>query len=320
MLVVPAAEIDRTLTYPGLIAALRDGFREGVVTPLRHHHKLPQGDGGERTLLLMPAWSAPAVGKAGHVGVKVITVYPENRERGGETVQGAYLLFAAEDGMPLATMDGPALTLWRTAAASALAAGYLARPDAERLVMIGAGALAPHMVLAHASVRPIRNLTLWNRTRERAEALAQRLAGQSFDVAVADDLEKAVRNADIVCSATSSPQPLVRGQWLKEGAHVDLVGAFRPDLRECDDETMRRAQIFVDTRDGALSEAGDIVQAVAAKAIAPANIRADLAELCRGQHPGRRDETDITLFKSVGTALEDLVAAEYVYARMKQVD
>src|SRR5258708_17992302 len=177
-------------------------------------------------------------------------------------------------GEPLAVMDGTVLTRWRTACASALAATYLARQDAAHLVMIGAGALAPHLVRAHAAVRPIRRVTLWNRTRGRAISVAFGLtvAGIDVTVAEAEDLEAAVREADIVCCATLASAPLIRGQWLRPGAHVDLVGGFTPKMREADDEAVKRARIYVDTRAGALKEAGDVGRPLRRKAVAKPEI------------------------------------------------
>jgi ornithine cyclodeaminase len=212
-------------------------------------------------------------------------------------------------------MDAAALTAWRTAAASALASTYLAREDAAHLVMIGAGALAPHLVRAHAAVRPIKRVTLWNRTRSRAISVAFGLTVSGIDVMVAeaDDLESAVAEADIVCCATLASAPLLRGRWLRPGTHVDLVGGFTPKMREADDEAVRRARIYVDSRAGALKEAGDVVIPLRRKVIAKADIRGDLFGLCRGTAKGRTTDKQITLFKSVGTAIEDLAAAILVW-------
>jgi ornithine cyclodeaminase len=178
--------------------------------------------------------------------------------------------------------------------------------------MVGAGALAPYLIEAHASVRPIAEVHVWNRDPARAEALVSRLVHRPFAVRVADDLEAAVRAADIVSCATLSPTPVVRGAWLRPGAHLDLVGAFTPAMRESDDEAVKRARLYVDTREGGLKEAGDIVQPLQAGVITRADIVGDLFDLCRGQAPGRRSADEITLFKSVGTALEDLTAARWI--------
>ena len=285
---------------------------------MRHHHAIALDGRPEATLLLMPAWeaSAPGAATAGrYLGVKTVTVFPDNAARGKPAVFGTYLLLSAETGETLAVMDATRLTAWRTGAASALASRYLSRPDASRLLMVGAGALAPHLVAAHASVRPIREVALWNRSPERARGLAATLAATGPRVSVADDLEAAVRRADIVSAATISAEPLIRGDWLSPGTHVDCVGAYKPTMRETDDAVVRRARIFVDTRPGAFAEAGDIVQPLAAGVIGKEAILGDLFDLTRGTVAGRRTPEEITFFKSVGAAIEDLAAAIAVYEK-----
>ncbi len=301
------AAVDQALAFPALIEALRRGFAEGCEAPVRHHHAVPRSTAPDATLLIMPAWQRDR-----RLGVKIVQVSPGNEARGLPTVDGLYLLFDATTGSPLAVMDGKAITERRTAATSALAASYLARADAAHHLVIGAGAVAAMLVPAHAAIRPIRRVTLWNRHPAKADLLAERLAIAGFTVAVTTDLAAALGEADIISAATMSADPLVLGRLVKPGAHVDLVGAFNRDLRESDDALMARASLFVDTRGGALAEAGDILQAIASGAIDAAAIRADLAELCRGEHPGRRSADEITVFKSVGAALEDLVAANLV--------
>ncbi|MEO1090843.1 MAG: ornithine cyclodeaminase family protein [Pseudomonadota bacterium] len=302
MRVLDAAAVAAALPYRDLVVALEHAFREGAAAPVRHHHT-PRADD---SLLLMPAWNARVT------GVKTVTVAPANSASGLPAVHATYSLFDGATGAPLATLDGTELTRRRTAAASALAARYLAKPDATELLVCGAGALAPHLVRAHAAVRPIRRVTLWNRTTERARLLAEQLAAEGFAASVSEDRAAAVENADIVSCATLSSTSLVEGDWLRPGTHVDLVGAFLPTLREADDRTLERARVFVDTREGALAEAGDVLQAIAAGRFSSERIAGDLAELCKGQVRGRGDQHEITLFKSVGTALEDLAAAELV--------
>ena len=313
MRVITAEEIDRALTYPALIAALKDAFCSDIAVPERHHHTVAQ-PGADATLLLMPAWTGAADPSGDRfLGCKLVTVFPDNAAVGQPSVHGTYVLMAGATGEPLAVMDARTLTVWRTAAASALAASYLAREDAEHLVMVGAGALAPHLVRAHAAVRPIKWVTLWNRTRSRAVQAAFGLAVSGIETEVADDLEAAVRNADIVSCATLSAEPLIKGAWLKKGAHLDLVGGFTPMMREADDRAVKRARLYVDTRAGA-KEAGDIVQPLERGIIEAKDIRGDLFELCRGTAKGRTAEAQITLFKSVGTAIEDLAAAKLVWS------
>ena len=314
MQTVSAAEVDAALGYAELIEGLRAAFRRDTKVPLRHHHTIATG-GREATLLLMPAWSAPDPAPV-HVGVKVVTVYPDNTARDLPAVMGTYLLLDGHTGAPTASIDGPALTARRTAAASALAADYLARPDAQNLLMVGTGRLAGNLVAAHAAVRPIRQTVIWGRNRDKADRLARRLDTGTNRVSATGDLAEAAREADIISCATTSTDPLIRGDWLADGVHVDLVGGYRPDMREADDRVIQRAQIFVDTRAGALAEAGDIVQPIDAGLLEADDIAGDLFELCRGERNGRQAPAEITVFKSVGTALEDLAAAELLLARI----
>jgi ornithine cyclodeaminase len=212
-------------------------------------------------------------------------------------------------------LDGVALTLRRTAATSAFASRYLSRPNASRLAMVGAGALAPHLIAAHAAVRPIRAVVVWNRTAATARRLAASLDRPGFSVTASDDLEAAIGNADIVSTATMSHDPLVRGAWLRPGTHVDLVGAYTPEMREADDDAIRRAGVFVDTRAG-MKESGDIAEPLARGVLTETGIAGDLHDLARGGVPGRRSDDEITLFKSVGNAIEDLAGAVHVWRRL----
>lgn len=314
MRIITAAEIAGALTYPSLVDALAEAFRADITVPLRHHHPIPQPAGvPEAMLLLMPAWTPPGAGA--FVGTKLVSVYPGNGARNLPAIYGSYVLCNGETGAPLAILDGTALTVWRTAAASALASRHLSRKDASRMVMVGAGALAPHLIRAHASVRPIRHVAIWNRSREKAAALAEGLSSAvaGVSVTVATDLQAAVEEADIVSCATISTNPIVSGDWLRPGAHLDLVGGFTPNMREADDAAVRRASLFVDTRNGGLHEAGDIVDPLRRGVIAESDVKADLFDLTRGAHAGRATPEEITLFKSVGTALEDLAAAMLVW-------
>ena len=314
MRVVTAAEIDALLSFPALVDALQEAFAGNIVTPVRHHHEIGHGE-DHATLLLMPAWTGAAPGKGAFLGTKIVNVFPGNGALGLPSVLGTYLLMSGETGAPLAALDGTRLTHWRTAAASALAARFLARADAASLTLVGAGALAPFLARAHASQRPIKTITVWNHRRERAQALAQSLAEEGFDARAEADLETAVRAGDIVSCATLSTVPLVEGAWLTPGTHLDLVGAFNLAMREADDAALARAAVYVDTK-AALSEGGDVALALKAGAITPGHVRGTLFDLCRGLVAGRVESGAVTLFKSVGTALEDLAAAMLVWQRL----
>lgn len=314
---IDADAIERALSYPALIDVLETAFRNGAIAPPRHHHHVPLDGRPEATWLLMPAITAsgPGATTAGaYMGMKSVTVFPDNGSRFGKPgVFGTYLLLSTETGETVAVMDATRLTVWRTAAASALAARSLARADATRMVMIGAGALAAYFIRAHASVRPIREVLVWNRSRDKAEALASTFAGQDYSVRATDDLETACRGADIISSATMSTEPLIRGAWLTPGTHVDCAGAYNKTMRETDNDVVRRARIYVDTMAGALGEAGDILQPIAAGVITKDAVRGDLQGLTRGAVKGRTSAEEITFFKSVGASIEDLAAAIAVY-------
>ncbi|MEO1193811.1 MAG: ornithine cyclodeaminase family protein [Pseudomonadota bacterium] len=294
---------------PALIDALREGFRAEISVPPRHHHSMPVPGGQDATLLLMPAWQSGR-----HYGVKLVSIFPDNGDKGLPAVQGLYLLASGETGEPLALLDGQMLTVRRTAAASALAASYLARQGAATLTMVGTGALAPHLIEAHCSARPIERVLIWGRNSDKAQALAEQVAPLASRVEAVASLEEAVGQADIISCATLSRDPLVLGDWLQPGQHLDLVGAFTPEMRESDDRAVQRAEVYVDTLEGAPREGGDIAMPLAAGVLTRDDLRGDLFGLCRGSVPGRQDAEAITLFKSVGHALEDLVAAQLAYA------
>lgn len=310
-----AAAVEAKLDPAQLIATLRNAFRDGANVPMRHHHTIPGSpEGRDATLLLMPAWGAGT--PPTYIGIKSVTVHPDNPAQSLPSVQGVYLLLDGATGTPVAMIDGPSLTAHRTAAASALAASYLARNDASQLTLVGTGRLVPELVRAHAAVRPIKQVSIWGRNQTKARAIAESMSDATFSVHAVDDLETAIRGADIVSCATTAQNPVLDGNWLQPGTHVDLVGGFRPDMREADDTAIRRASVFVDTIDGATREAGDIVQPLVSGILNQDDIAADLFDLCRNKHPGRESTTEITLFKSVGTALEDLAAAEHLMAEI----
>lgn len=319
MKILSAAEVDVALDDLALIDRLDSLFRAGCEMPTRHHHPIrePLGPGSvDAMLLLMPAWTR---GPSGRIGVKVVTVFPDNGKRSLPSIYGQYLLLDGTTGATLALLDGTMLTKRRTACASGLASRYLSRADASRLLMVGTGALAPELIRVHAKIRPIHDVAIWGRTPAHAEALAESLAvslpkvlGRQIAVRAVTDRQAAVADADIISCATLSKEALVEGDWLREGQHLDLVGAYTPQMRETDDRAVWRARVYVDTRAGALKEGGDIVQPLANDTIDEDDVIGDLFELARGQQTGRLpgDAASITLFKSVGAALEDLAAAE----------
>lgn len=303
-----AAEVHAALEWRALVESLRGAFREGVSAPVRHAHVVNEAD--HSRLLLMPAWR-----EGGEIGVKLVSVFPRNPERGLATVSALYVLMDGATGHPVALLDGEALTLRRTGAASALASGYLSRPESNTLLVIGTGRLAPWMAAAHCAVRSFERVLVWGRSGERAEALATLLARDGLPAQAAGDLAHAAGSADVITCATTAREPVLRGEWVRPGTHVDLVGAYAPGMRESDDALVSRAEIFVDTFAGALKEASDLVEPIDRGVIKREALRAELADLVAGRHPGRTANDDITVFKSVGAALEDLCAARLVVER-----
>ena len=303
MIVVNAEETRARLPFDRLIPALRNAFAAGATTPLRHRHAL---DEPGATLLLMPAWQGTAA-----MGVKVVTVVPGNGARGLNAVSSTYLLCDGSTGEHLAVIDGNELTARRTAAASALAGSYLARENSTKLLVVGSGHVARLLAAAWRAVRPIASVEVWNVRPEGAARLVQALRAEGIEAGTVADLAAAVARADVVSCATLATEPLIRGEWLRPGTHLDLIGGYLPTMREADDAAIRRARIYADTP-AAWVEAGDLTQPLAAGTISPSDVVGTLEGLCRGTVAGRATADEITLFKSVGSAIEDLAAARIV--------
>jgi ornithine cyclodeaminase/alanine dehydrogenase-like protein (mu-crystallin family) len=296
------------LAFDRLVPALRERFARGCEVPQRQVLEIEAPGGGPAlTSLVMPAW---VPGEC--YGVKVVNVAPGNAARGLPGLHASYLLHDAVTGVPLALMDGDEITARRTAAASALAASFLARRDARHLLVVGAGRVAALLPLAYRTVRPIERVTVWARHAAQADRLAAQWRDEGFDAHAASSLEHAVAQADVVSCATLATQPVVHGAWLSPGSHLDLIGSFTPDMREADDACFAGACVFVDTEE-ALLKSGDLLGPVAAGVFAPADVQGTLADLCRSTVEGRRTRDERTVFKSVGTALEDLAAAMLVW-------
>lgn len=316
-----ADQIHALLDWELLATALSDAFRAPPAVPTRHAHPLvaPGATGSTSDiLLLMPAWNTE------HIGIKLVTVLPDAPRHGGHTVDASYLLLDRLTGAPRLLLDGEALTVRRTAATSAVAARALAPAEADTLLVVGTGRLAAWMARAHVALRPsLRRVLIWGRRPDRAGALAETVRSEwqretpdiARTVQVIDSLEQGCRAAQIISCATTATEPVVQGAWLQPGTHVDLVGAFTPAMREVDDEAVRRSVLVVDDYDAALREAGDVLQPLANGTIGRDHLQADLREVLQGVHPGRQHAEQITMFKSVGHALEDLAAAALVFTR-----
>lgn len=309
MKVFSAEETREKLVYAKLIEALREAFASGAEVPLRHHHNMPRKQEDDATLLLMPAWADGAqIG-----GVKIVNVTPGNRERNLPAICASYLVFDEKTGQHVALMDGAILTARRTAAASALAASYLARPNSRVLLVVGAGKIGKEIPYAYREVFDLNKVVVWNRTLSQSKKLVEELRTDGFEAEVATDLEKAVKSADIISTATLSTSPLIKGKWLKSGQHLDLIGAFTSNMREVDDDAMRMSKIFIDTN-AAIKECGELIIPMNNEVISASDILGSLYDLCQHDEFYMRDESDISLFKGVGIAFEDLAAAKVVMA------
>jgi ornithine cyclodeaminase/alanine dehydrogenase-like protein (mu-crystallin family) len=302
--------IEENTNFLELISEIKQHFSsDEVIVPMRHHHDFPNPEvQADSTLLLMPAWNPSK-----NAGVKIVTVSPENGQFDLPSIQGTYIYFDAIKGSIKAILEAKSLTVKRTAAASALAASYLSRKDASSLLMIGTGALSINLIKAHAAVRPIKEVYIWGRNFEKATAICAVLKNEKFTVTAIKTIAEKIAEVAIVSCATLSKRPLVLGKYLKNGQHIDLVGAYKKDMREADDETISKASVYVDTFQGGLKESGDIVIPLQNGTLKEEDIKADLFQLCSNQKAGRSSAEEITVFKSVGHALEDLAAANYYY-------
>ena len=300
-----AAQTRERLPFVALIDALRTMFAAGCKLPPRQVLELAATAAHPVTSLVMPAWQ-----EGGCYGVKVINIAPANAVRGLPGLHSTYVLYDATTGVPLAWLDGDELTARRTAATSALAASWLARRDARHLAIVGSGRIARLLAEAHRVHRPIERVTVWSRASANAAALVDSLAAQGFDARVAASVEATVADADIVSCATLAREPVVQGRWLREGSHLDLIGSFTPAMREADDDCFAAAAVFIDSED-APTKSGDLIGPIGRGVVAAAAI-GTLAELARGRGPGRTAPAQRTVFKSVGSALEDLAAAMLV--------
>lgn len=313
MKIVNAAAAADALPLHGLIDALQAGFVAGCHVPERQHHNIVMADEPNATLLTMPAWSI-GIKTPSFLGVKLVTVFPGNMERHLPGLESVYVLFDGATGAGLAMIDGNTITARRTVSTAALAASFLSREDAHRLLVVGAGHVGNLLPEAYCAVRPIDEILVWDIRRAAAETLVARLAGAGMNARVADDLEQAVRQADIVSTATLATEPLVKGEWVRPGTHVDLIGSFTPSMRESDDDLIAHASVYVDIPT-AIKSSGDLLFPVKSGLFTAQSIKGTLTDLCSAGAHARESTQEITVFKTVGSALADLVAAELAYQR-----
>ncbi|PSJ56056.1 ornithine cyclodeaminase family protein [Pseudaminobacter soli (ex Li et al. 2025)] len=315
MKIIDARQAADALAYGALIDELAKGFAVGCESPERHHHTIESRVLPDSTLLLMPAWDYEQMDRR-YLGIKIVSVCPGNSSRNLPGLTSTYILCDADTGQQLAFIDGNTITARRTAATAALGAHYLSREDSSRLLLIGSGKVASLVPDALRAIRPITEVAVWDINASAAKDLVHRLNDGGFKARLVEDLEREVGAADIVSAATLAIDPIIRGEWLSEGTHVDLIGSFTPNMREADDAVMQRATIYVD-RPEALKEAGDLIQPLQCGAITEDQIVGALQDLCRNQCVARTSARQITLFKAVGSSLADLVAARMVYASVQ---
>lgn len=309
MIQITNEQMESILSYERLIPCLKEAFTKDYNLPKRHHHQYPNPkEGNESTLLLMPAWD-----DSKNMGVKIVNVTPDNAKYNLPTIQGLYLLFDLPTGSPKAQMDAKLLTAKRTAATSALASSFLSKKDSDSMLMIGTGTLCKELIHAHLSVRPLKHIYIWGRNYQKATAIADSLEIEGVSITAINSIDEKVSSVDIVSCATLSPTALVLGSYIKPGQHYDMIGAYKPDMREADDDFISSVDIFVDSYEGASKETGDLAIPIAEETITMKDLRASLFELCRNLKLGRESDEQITCFKSVGHSLEDLAAASLVY-------
>ena len=307
MLIIPDDKISELLDYKNLIEALSEIFQSDYTMPVRHHHFYRTEEGNENTLILMPVWNSQ------FMGMKQVTVAPANAFKNMPSIFAQYILSDAKTGQPLAMMNATELTARRTACTSALAASFLCREDAENLLIVGGGKVAQHLIQAHLAVRNFKKVSIWMRNATKLEEFVAGLKEQGIHTEAVTNLEESARQADLISCATLSKTPIIKGEWIKPGAHLDMIGSHKPDTRETDDDAILKSSIFVDSRAGALHETGELALPIAAGIISEQDVKADIVELVKGIHTGRTAAQEITLFKSAGLAIEDLAAALLVY-------
>jgi ornithine cyclodeaminase len=310
---IDADRVHELLDYPALVQAFEQYHKEGIDVVDELLMEQPGVTGKPTHFFLRAAWK-----RQGALGAKLITVFPENESAGTglPSVQAVYFVFDGRNGTPKACIDGTALTYRKTAADSALGAKFLARENIDTMLMVGAGAMAPHLICAHVAMRPsIRQVLIWNRTGSRARTLATNLDINGIEVAATEDLAGAAHEADLISCATMSSTPLIKGEWLQGGVHLDLVGGFTNDMREADDEAVRRSRIYVDSRTTTVNHCGDISGPIKAGIMTADDIEADLFDLCQRKRYGREHSEEITFFKNGGGGHLDLMTARFLLTR-----
>lgn len=309
MKIVSAEQVNEALSFPNLIDALQDAFSRQFSMPARMVFSLDEEEGNHDAFALLPSWTDSLI------AVKAFTYFPDNPKSSYQSLYSKIMLFDRKHGEPLALVDGTSVTFWRTAGISGLASRLLSRKDSDTLLLLGTGNLAHYLIMAQASVRSLKRILVWGRTPENVETVVQRASGalNTIEVLAVDDLQAACGRADIIVSATGSHTPLIKGEWIREGTHTDFIGNHHATKRECDTDLVLKSKVYVDSRENCFREAGEILVPIAEGVYSKDSVVGELAEMCAMKIPLRTDDREITLFKSVGTALSDLVAAGLAY-------
>ncbi|MEQ3530239.1 ornithine cyclodeaminase family protein [Pseudoalteromonas sp. XMcav11-Q] len=309
MQIITRQEVADNLNYPSLIQALKQGFAQPAGTPTRQVFELDNSHNNHDAFAVLPAWNADVI------GVKAFTYFPDNNQYDKASLYSKIMLFSRQFGEPLALVDGTEVTLWRTSAVSALAAEYLAPKHAKHLVFFGSGNLASYMINAHLSVRNYSKISIIARNSEKGRLLLELLSSQHQGVEFSlyqQATASVIASADVISCATGSHTPLFNGEWLSDGTHIDCIGNHHKDCREIDTTTVTKSRVFVDSRANVLNEAGELLLPISEGKFSPDKVVAELSEMTKN-NLGRSNENEITLFKSVGTALSDLIGAKLVY-------
>ncbi|AQS39489.1 ornithine cyclodeaminase [Shewanella psychrophila] len=314
MQVIDADTVNQTLNFPKLISELRDTFSKPAGMPQRQVFSLDEASSHSDAFAVLPSWNEKTI------AVKAFTYFPDNPAKSSEleSLYSKIMIFDRKTGVPQALVDGTSVTYWRTAAISALGTDFLAKKDASKLLIMGTGRLASFMALAHASIRPISEIYVWGRNPNKAQSIVKAVsqARPDIKVSVCDDIEQSVRAADIISCATGSSTPLFNGDWVQAGTHTDFVGNHNHDRRECDTGLILKSSVYVDSKINVFAEAGELLIPVKEGVYSLDSVVGELAQLCKGQVSGRTNDQEITLFKTVGTALADLVGAQLVYSQL----
>lgn len=309
MKIISAEEVHAALSYPALVDTLQDAYAQPFNMPPRQVFLLDEQPDNHDAFAVLPSWNDELI------AVKSFTYFPDNPRPDYASLYSKIMLFDRKHGEPLALVDGTSVTFWRTAGISGLASRLLSREDSKTLLLLGAGNLAPYIIKAQLSVRPIERVMVWGRTPSKAQQIVDALSAEVIDVSfeTAHDLQVACGDADIIVSATGSHEPLVLGDWVTPGTHTDFIGNHHATKRECDTALVVNSKVYADSYVNCFKEAGEVLVPIDEGAVTKDHVVGELTEMCSGKAALRESDDEITLFKSIGMAMSDLVGAGCAY-------